>query len=98
MLYYDRTGVSEGIGVNKTKESKECSICHNWYFLNKNFKFQPNVCKEFHDLSMMSMNLSDIAILNIESADYHCIISGIVKSGAINLMQNTYLTSKSRTL
>ena len=29
---------------------------------------------------MMSMNLSDIAILAINSADYACIISGISKS------------------
>ena len=47
---------------------------------------------------MMSMNLSDIAILNIKSADYRCIISGISKSEAINLMQNTDLTKKCGTL
>ena len=29
---------------------------------------------------MMSMNLSDIAILNIYGVDYHCIISGISKT------------------
>ena len=28
---------------------------------------------------MMSINLSDIAISNIESVDYHCIISKISK-------------------
>ena len=41
---------------------------------------------------MMSMNLSNIAILNIKSADYCCIISGISKTEAINLMQNIDLT------
>ena len=44
---------------------------------------------------MMSMNLSDIAILNIEGADYRSIISGILAT--INLMQNIDLTEKSRT-
>ena len=39
MLYYDRIDVSEGIDVIKTSESKECDICHYWYFLNKGFKF-----------------------------------------------------------
>ena len=68
MLYYDRIDVSEGIDVNKTSASKECDICHYWYFLNYSFKFQPNVCNRCHDLLMMSMNLSDIAILNIKSA------------------------------
>ena len=47
---------------------------------------------------MMSMNLSNVAILNIKSTDYRCIISGISKSEAINLMQNIDLTEKSRTL
>ena len=47
---------------------------------------------------MMSMNLSDIAILNIHGADYRCIISRISKSEAINLMQNINLTEKSGTL
>ena len=98
MLYYDTADVSEGIDVNKTSESKECDICHYWYFLNKDFKFQPYVCYGYHDLLMMSMNLSDIAILNTESADYHCIISGISKSKAINVMQNTALTQKRETL
>ena len=47
---------------------------------------------------MISMNFSDIAILNIQSADYCCIISGITKSEAINLMKNIDLNEKSGTL
>ena len=47
---------------------------------------------------MMSMNLSDIYILNIKDADYHCIINGISKSEAIKLLQNINLTQKSGTL
>ena len=35
MLYYDRTDVSEGVDVNKTSASKECIICHYWYFFTK---------------------------------------------------------------
>ena len=34
IIYYDWTDVSEGIGVKKTNESKECDICKYWYFLN----------------------------------------------------------------
>ena len=43
MKYYDRINVSEGIDVNKTSASKECNVCHSWYYLNYSFKFQPNV-------------------------------------------------------
>ena len=92
MLYFDRIDVSEGIDVNKKIHSKEFDIFHHWYFLDKDFKFQPNFCNGCHDLSMMSMNYYDIAILNIISVNYCCIISGISKSEAINLIQNTDLT------
>ena len=37
--YCDRIDVSAGIDVKKTSESRECNICHYWYFLNKGFKF-----------------------------------------------------------
>ena len=47
---------------------------------------------------MMSMNLSDIAILNIKDSDYRCIISLISKNEAINLTQNSDLTEKSGTV
>ena len=32
MLEYDRIDISEGIDVNKTSASKECDVCHYWYF------------------------------------------------------------------
>ena len=44
------------------------------------------------------MNLCGIAILKVKSVDYCWIISGISKSEAINLMQNTDTTKKSGTL
>ena len=44
------------------------------------------------------MNLSNIPILNTKGSDYHCIISGISKKEAINLMQTTDLTENSGTL
>ena len=59
MLYYI-IELSEGIDVNKTSESNECNICHYWYFLDKGFKFQPNVCSGCHDLLIMSVTLSDV--------------------------------------
>ena len=94
MLYFDRIDVSEGIDVNKTIASKECDICYYWYFLNKGFEFQPNVCNRCHYLLMMSPNLIDIAILYIKGCNYRCIISLISKNDAINLMQNADLTEK----
>ena len=70
IVYFDRIDAFKGIGVHKTSKSKECDICHYQYFLNKGFKFQPYVCNRCHDLLMMSMNLSDIYILNIKNTNY----------------------------
>ena len=35
MLCYTRIDALEGFEVNKSNKSKECIICHYWYFLNK---------------------------------------------------------------
>ena len=35
MLEYDRVDISEGIDIRKINTSKECDICHYWYFLDK---------------------------------------------------------------
>ena len=65
MLYYDRIVLSESIAtVNKTNTSKECIICHYRYFLDKECKFQQDICNGFRDVLMIYMNLNDIAILN----------------------------------
>ena len=72
--YYDRIDVSEGIDINKTSTYKDCDICHYWYFLNYSFQFQPNVCNRRHDLLMISINLSDIAISNIKGSDYRVLL------------------------
>ena len=97
MTYYDRLYVSKDIDVNKTSESKECNICHYWYFLSKGFKFQQSICNGCYDVLMMSMSLSNIAVLNNKIADYCCIITGISKSEAITLLQNIDLTEENQT-
>ena len=59
MLYLNEIDVSKRININKTSASKECDVCHYWYFLEYRFKFQPNNCIRCHDdLLMMSMNLA----------------------------------------
>ena len=102
MLKYDKIDVSEGMDVKKTREcdsyaSKECDICHYWYFLNHSFKFQSTVYNRCHDLLMMSINSSDTTILNIEGSDYCCIINLVSKNEAINILKKADLTEKNGT-
>ena len=53
-------------------------------FVTKGFNFQQDVCNGCHDVSMISINFNDIAILYIRSVHYRCIINGIGDSEAIN--------------
>ena len=46
--------------------------------------FQPNVSNNCHDLLMMSVHFSGIAILNIKGSDYRYIISLISKMSLYN--------------
>ena len=41
MLEYDRIDISEGIDIKKRNGSKECRICHYWYFKDIGFKYEP---------------------------------------------------------
>ena len=38
MLQYGRIYISEGIDIKKTNASRECKICHYWYFKDIGFK------------------------------------------------------------
>ena len=50
MLEYDRIYISEGINIDKTNKSKGSNISHYWYFLDKNFNYDPYLCNGCHDL------------------------------------------------
>ena len=50
-----------------------------WYLLDKKYTFQPSVCNGCHDILMMSFGISNVAILDINGVDYHCIICRIKK-------------------
>ena len=56
MIHYERIDISEGIDFDKTASSKECTICHYWYFVDV-FKYQLYVCNRCHDFNMIVQNL-----------------------------------------
>ena len=70
MLEYNKIDISEGIGINKTSASKEGDISHYWYFVNKNFSYEPYLCNGCHDLMQKAINFNDVAILSIKGNDY----------------------------
>ena len=60
MLRYQKIDVSEGIDINKTSASKECELCHYWFFKDIGFNFEEYVCNGCHDL----LTIKNIAILS----------------------------------
>ena len=65
-------------------------ICHYSLF-SHGFKFQNSVCNGCNGLLMLSVNISNIAIITVKNVYYCCIIHNINKSEAINLLESSAL-------
>ena len=94
MLECDRIDISEGIDINKTSASKECDICHRWYFLYKNFNYEPYLCNECHGLMQKAMNFNDVVIVSIKGNDYRVHFWYMSKDEAISIIHNSSLNEK----
>ena len=81
-MQYETIDVSKRIGINESNKSKECLICHFWYFKDIGYKFEPYVCNEFHEISMIAYELVNIAILNVKGVDYRSVLRSMTKSDA----------------
>ena len=85
----------KGLVLIRRLHPKSFFICLYWYFLDKRFKLQLDVCNGCRDVLMMSMYFNHIALSNILlSIDYHSIFSRISKSEAVNLLQDAKLSKK----
>ena len=74
MLQYEKIDVSEGIDINKTCLSKECALCHYWFFKDIGFKFEDHVFNGCHDLLTMAYSLENIAILKSKGTTFTIIL------------------------
>ena len=87
MLEYHRIDISERIRINKTKSLKLCDICHYWYFLDKNFIYEPYLSNSCHDYMKKAMSFSDVAIVSVKGSDYKIHFWYMRKNDAINIMK-----------
>ena len=93
MIQYERIDISEEIDFGKTDSSKECLICHYWYF-SEGFKYQAYVCNACHNFRMTAQDLSSFFIVTVKNIDYRCYIAGVDKKAAIYLLNNSVLADK----
>ena len=94
MLQYEKISNSEGIDTNKTSASKECELCHYWYFKDVGFKFEPHFCNKCHDVLMTAYELKNIAILNVKVVYFRRILWGISRDEVVNRLNNSVLQDK----
>ena len=90
----DRIDILEGIDVNKTNVSKECDICHYWYFKDIAFKYEAYLCNGCHGLMQKAMNFTNVAIVSVKGSDYRIHFWYISKDDAISIMSNSDLNDK----
>ena len=88
---YKSIDVLEGIDKNKTSLSKECMLCHYWYFKDLGFNFEPHVCNKCHHVLMTAYELKNIPILHVKGVDFRCILWGISRDEAVNRLNNSEL-------
>ena len=94
MLEYKRIDISEGIDVNKTNLSKECDICHYWFFKDIDFKYEPYLCNGCHDLMQKAMGFDNIDIVYIKENTYRIHFWYMSTDDAINIMTGCNLVDK----
>ena len=91
MLKYDRIDISEGIDVGRTSKSKECKICHYWYFKDIGFKYESHLCNGCHRLLQKAVSFNNIAIVYVKGSAYRNSFWCMSKDDAINIMNNSSL-------
>ena len=55
------------------------------------YKFEQHICNGCRDKLMMAYKLKKSAILNLKGVDYRCVLWGVSKNGAINILSNSKL-------
>ena len=75
--------------INKSNKSKECIICHYWYFKDIAYKFEPYVCNKCHDISMMTYELENIATLNVKDLHCRCVSRNLTRNDAVNRLNSS---------
>ena len=93
-MQYERIDSSEGIDTNKTNASKECMLCHYWYFKDLEFKFKSNACIRC-SIRRIFLETKNVAILNVKGIDDRWILRRIDKNKAVSILNNSVLKGKS---
>ena len=90
MLEYDRIDISEGIDIQKCKETyRECSLC----------KFYgPYLCDGCYDMSIKAVSMQNLTIINHNGNHYRVNFVFMSKKDAYGLFKNAVIMGEKGTL
>ena len=74
--------------------SKECDICHYWYFKDIGFKYQLYFSSGCHDLMQKAMSFNDVAFVYVKGNAYRIHFWYMSKDNATSIMSNSNLVNK----
>ena len=94
MLEYERIDISERTDVDMSDKSKECMLCHYWYFLDKNFSYGPYLCDGCYSIMPKCNKSINIVIVHVKKSTYRIYFLYITTSEAKKLMTNSNLIVK----
>ena len=66
MLVYEKIDILDGIDVDMSDKSKECMLCHYWYFLDKSFSYGPYLRDGCYNMMQKCNKRKNIAIVHVK--------------------------------
>ena len=94
MLEYERIDISDRIDIVRTNKSKECMLCHYWYFLDKNFSYGPYLCDGCYNIMQKSIDSKNIDIVYVKGNAYRIHFWYMSKDDAISIMNGSNLVDR----
>ena len=74
--------------------SKECDICHYWYFKDIGFKYEKYLCNGCHNLMQKAMSFNNVAIVYVKENAYRINFQYMSKDDAIKIMNGSNLVDE----
>ena len=94
MLEYNTIDISEGIDIDNTNLSKECDICHSWYFKYIGCKYEKDLCNGCDDLMQKAMSFNNVAVVYVKRSAYRIHFWYMSKDDAISIMNGSNLVDR----
>ena len=94
MSQYIRINISEGVDLNKTSASKECKVCHYWFFKDIGSECEEHVCNGCHYLLATGYFLENIVNLGAKGGTYRCILMGFSTNEGLKRLSNSVTYEK----